>query len=179
MENAESLFEKLIALQATKKLPPVTSWQPERSGTIDIRIATDGTWYHDGDPILRDAIPRLFATILRLDPEGYCLVTPAEKLYIEVEDAPFLAIDMEVKGRAPDTDLLFTTNMDDYILVDAEHAIRVTEVNGHPRPYLHVRDGLEARLTRPVYYRLVDQCRLEDTDYCVYSAGQRFILGHA
>ncbi len=178
MEKAESLFDTLSALQTSKKLPPVKSWQPKRSGKIDIRIATDGTWYHDGDPILRDAIPKLFATVLRLDPHGYCLVTPAEKLYIEVEDAPFLAVDMEVRGAAPDSDLLFTTNMDDYILVDAEHALRVTDVDGHPRPYLHVRDGLEARLTRPVYYRLVDQCRAEGNDYCVYSAGERFILGH-
>jgi len=177
VKKAESLFDQLSALQAAKKLPPVRSWQPERSGTIDIRIATDGTWYHDGDPIVREAIAKLFATVLRLDSDGYCLVTPAEKLYIEVEDAPFLAVDMEVKGTAPDTDLLFTTNMDDYILADADHALRVTEVDGRPRPYLHVRDGLEARLTRAVYYRLVDQCRLEGADYCVYSAGERFILG--
>ncbi|MCZ6616514.1 MAG: DUF1285 domain-containing protein [Gammaproteobacteria bacterium] len=154
------------------------SWKPERTGTIDIRIAADGMWYHDGDPILRDAIQKLFATILRLDPDGYCLVTPAEKLYIEVEDVPFLAIDMEVRGRAPDSDLLFTTNMDDHVLVDTEHALRVAEENGRPRPYLHVRDGLEALLTRPVYYRLVDEGCSEGADYCVYSAGQRFVLGH-
>jgi uncharacterized protein len=177
MSDAEDLFDALEKLQADRKLPPVDRWQPERVGRIDIRIAADGTWYHEGEPIRRDALVKLFSTVLRKDPDGYCLVTPAEKLHIEVEDVPFLAVNMEVKGQGRAAELLFTTNVDEHVVVDAEHPLRVTEHDGEPRPYVMVRDGLEALINRAVFYRLVEQAEQEDHELVVYSRGTRFLLG--
>src|SRR5690606_16839278 len=137
--NPQSLFETLQQAQADRNLPPVHRWQPERVGRIDIRIAADGTWYHEGDPIRRDALVRLFATVLRKDPDGFCLVTPAEKLLIEVEDAPFVAVALEVEGQGRDAQLLFSTNVDDHVVADAQHPLRVVELpGGEPRPYVTV-----------------------------------------
>ncbi|HEX7036371.1 MAG TPA: DUF1285 domain-containing protein [Pseudomonadales bacterium] len=176
--NPQSLFETLLKAQADRNLPPVHRWQPARVGRIDIRIAADGTWYHEGDPIRRDALVRLFASVLRKDPDGFCLVTPVEKLLIEVEDAPFLAVGLEVKGQGRDAQLLFSTNVDDHVVADAEHPLRVAELaDGEPRPYVTVRDGLEARINRPVFYRLVDQALQEGDELAVYSRGARFVLG--
>lgn len=175
--NINELFDRLSVLQAAQTLPPVQSWQPERTGRIDIRIAADGTWYHEGTAFTRHALVRLFSTILRKDPDGYCLVTPAEKLLIEVEDVPFLAVDCEVKGTGSTAELLFTTNMDDYVIADAEHLLWVEGSTDSPRPYLHVRDGLNALLTRPLFYRLADLCIADADGYWLSSRGRRFQLG--
>lgn len=177
MTDIDSLFDSLEALQADRKLPPVSKWQPERVGNIDIRIARDGTWYHEGEPFKRLALVKLFATVLRLDPDGFCLVTPAERLLIEVEDAPFLAIDLDVRGADKQTELLFTTSVDDHVVADAAHPIRVDQHNGEPRPYIMIRDGLEALINRPVFYRLVEHAVQEDNHLAVYSRGARFPLG--
>ena len=170
-------FEELIDLAAEKSLPPVHLWQPEREGKIDIHIDARGDWYHEGDPITRQALVDLFATILRKDGADYYLVTPVEKLRITVDDVPFMAVDMEVRGEGGSTDLLFTTNVGDIVMADAEHPI---EMRGE-KPYLMVRDGLDAKLTRSVFYRLVDE-GLEEPDgnknaLVVYSQGARFALG--
>lgn len=175
--DVESLFSQLEALQAERKLPPVDKWQPEREGRIDIRIASDGTWYHEGSPIRRGALVKLFSTVLRRDPDGFCLVTPAERLVIEVEDAPFVAVNMEVRGTGAATDLLFTTNVDEHVIADAAHPLRVDESSGEPRPYVMVRSGLEALISRAVFYRLVDLALPEDRELVVYSRGERFPLG--
>jgi hypothetical protein len=172
-----TLFDELSALSAARKLPPVQQWHPERTGTIDIRIARDGTWYHEGDPILRQPLVDLFATILRKDPDGYCLVTPAEKLLIEVEDAPFQAIDVEVKGEGDAQQLLFTTNVGDYVLASTEHPVVIEGDSEHPRPYLAVRDGLRALIGRSVYYRLSDLAQEDIDGWWLTSAGTRFRLG--
>lgn len=177
MGDVDDLFETLETLQAGKKLPPVQRWQPERVGTIDIRITADGTWYHEGAPFVRDALVRLFATVLRKDADDYYLVTPAEKLKIEVEDAPFVAVDMETKGRGEAAELLFTTNVGDHVVADAEHTLEVEERDGQPRPYLHIRDGLRALINRAVFYRLVDQATVENGHLVAYSRGARFPLG--
>ncbi|MEZ5561104.1 MAG: DUF1285 domain-containing protein [Pseudomonadales bacterium] len=177
MAQIDSLFQTLESLQAQKKLPPVGQWHPERVGAIDIRIDRDGTWYHEGAAFQRHALVKLFATVLRKDPDGYYLVTPAEKLRIEVADAPFLGIDLDIRGAGEGAELLFTTNMDDYVVADAEHPLRVTEHQGEPRPYLMVRDGLDALISRPVFYRLVDHATQEDDQLVVYSRGTRFPLG--
>lgn len=177
MSDVDNLFDTLEALQAEKKLPPVEKWEPERVGTIDIRITSDGTWYHEGTPFRREALVKLFSTVLRRDEDGYCLVTPAEKLYVEVEDAPFLAVNMEVKGQGRDAELLFTTNVDDHVVADADHPLRVEDQDGEPRPYVRVRDGLEALVNRSVFYRLVEQAVQEDGELVVYSRGERFALG--
>lgn len=133
-------------------LPPVHLWNPERCGEIDIVIRRDGSWLHEGTPIGRPALARLFSTVLRKDPDGYYLVTPVEMLKITVEDAPFTAVRVD---RVDDV-LRFTTNMGDVVDAGPADPIRV-EIDpetGEPAPYVHVRRGLEARLLRPVFYEL-------------------------
>lgn len=178
--EADSLFEALLAEQAARRLPPVEQWRPEREGTIDIRIARDGTWYHQGDPIRREAMVRLFASILRREDERYFLVTPVEKLAIVVEDAPLQAVRLECEGEGETQRLLLTTNTGDHVLVDAAHGLRVEDAAGDPDPYVHVRAGLEARLTRPVFYELV-RLAVPASDapdsVGVWSAGVFFPLG--
>ena len=160
--------------KAGKGLPPVHLWNPERCGDIDIVIRRDGSWAHEGTPIGRPALVRLFSTVLRRDEDGYYLVTPAERLRITVEDAPFVAI-----GCEHDADLLrFATNVGDAIEAGPEHAIRVeTGADGQPRPYLHVRAGLEALIARPVFYQLVELGRPREGRLAVASNGCWFDLG--
>lgn len=179
MTRSDCLFDTLVALQAEKRLPPVAGWQPERVGAIDIRIAADGTWYHEGVAIQRHEIARLFSTVLRKEDDGYWLVTPVEKLAIRVDDAPFLAVDFETKGQGRATEIVFVTNMDEYVVADADHRIRIADEGHAPRPYVHVRDGLDALINRPAFYRLVELASLEGEEYCIYSRGQRFRLGSA
>lgn len=137
-------------------LPPVHLWNPARSGEIDIVIRKDGSWTHEGAPIAREALVRLFSTILRKDPDGVYLVTPVEKLKIRVEDAPFLAVRVDqVTGADGAPVLRFLTNVGDEVEAGPENAIRVqTDPAGEPRPYLHVRGGLEALINRPTFYEL-------------------------
>ena len=177
MNRVESLFDELVALQAGKSLPPVERWHPEREGRIDIRIDRDGTWFHEGDPIRRRPLVRLFSTILRRDPDGYCLVTPGERLLIEVEDVPFQAVDVEVKGQGQEQQLLFVTDVDEYVVADGDHPIRVAGLPDNPRPYLTVRAGLDALIRRPVYYHLVELCEPDAEGYWLWSGGVRFRLG--
>lgn len=167
------LFARLEREQADQKLPPVHAWQPERNGRIDIRIASDGRWYHEGGEIKRAAMVRLFSTILRRDPDGYVLVTPAERLLIDVEDAPFVAIDMVEQGEGEDQELLFTTNVGEHVVASEEHALFLSA----GRPYLHVRDGLNALITRSVYYHLAERVLTDDEGSAfVVSRGVRFPL---
>jgi uncharacterized protein len=137
--------------------PPVERWNPPFCGDIDMRIAADGTWYHDGSPIRRQALVKLFASILRREPDGrIVLVTPVESVGITVEDAPFVAVEMEVEGDGPVRRIAFRTNVDDLVAVDAEHALRFEQdAGGGLRPYLHVRRDLWALLTRALTYDLL------------------------
>lgn len=181
-DRAQSLFRQLLEDQAGASRPPVEQWQPEREGRIDIRIARDGTWYHEGDPIRREAMVRLFASILRRDDDGFWLVTPVEKLAIEVEDAPFVAIFLETEGQGGDQRLLLTTNVGDHVLVDADHPIDVEDDDGEPAPYVHVRDGLQARINRTTYYRLADLVEPDPEDPSrlgVRSCGHFFPIGRS
>lgn len=145
-------------LLAEKKLPPVEQWQPAQTGDSHMRIAADGSWFHEGRPIPRPALVRLFSTILRREPDGrHVLVTPGEKLDIEVEDAPFVAVEATIEGDGRDRRIGFRLNTDDYVIAGADHAIRVeTGDDGAPRPYVHVRAGLEALIARPVFYELAE-----------------------
>ena len=175
-----SPFQTLLEAARDRTLPPVERWHPRNVGEIDIRIAANGDWYHDGDPIRRPAIAKLFSTILRLDDGQHYLVTPAEKLRIRVDDAPFIATDMETEAEGGERRILFTTNMDDVVVADAEHPILVEDRDGEPRPYVVVRRGLRALIARSVFYRLVDlACEDSDGAFSVHSAGTRFILGRA
>lgn len=139
-------------------LPPVERWDPPYCGAIDIRIAADGTWFHNGSPIRRDKLVKLFATILRREPDGRTvLVTPVESVGITVDDAAFVAVEMAVDGSGTDRRVSFRTNVDDLVSVDAEHALRFEEApDGALKPYLHVRRGLWALVTRALTYDLVD-----------------------
>lgn len=139
------------------RLPPVERWHPPFCGDIDMRIARDGTWYHQGTPITRPAMVRLFSTILRRDPERYVLVTPVECVGIQVEDVPFLAVDVEWSGNGAEQTLDFLTNVGDRVAADAEHPLRFETHDEQPTPYLRVRGGLDARLNRAVFYRLMDR----------------------
>lgn len=135
-------------------LPPVHLWHPEHCGEIDIVIKKNGLWFHEGTPIGREALVRLFSTVLRKDPDGYVLVTPVEKLSITVEDAPFVAVRLD----AVDGVLKFTNNVGDEVEAGPDHPIRV-EMDPEtlePRPYVHVRGGLEALINRPVFYELAE-----------------------
>ncbi|UAL10250.1 DUF1285 domain-containing protein [Caulobacter segnis] len=153
-------------------LPPVHLWHPAHCGEIDIRIRKDGVWFHEGTPIGREALVRLFSTVLRLDPDGYHLVTPVEKMRITVEDAPFIATRVD---RVGDT-LVFLTNVGDTVEAGPENRIRV-EIDpdtGEPRPYVHVRRGLEALIARPVFYELAEMASLDGDTWGVRSNGAFF-----
>ena len=142
-------------------LPPVHLWNPAHCGDIDIVIKRDGLWFHEGTPIGREALVRLFSTVLRKDPDGFHLVTPVEKMTITVEDAPFIAVRVDRVGEA----LRFVTNVGDVVEAGPDNAIRVEvdPATGEPRPYLHVRRGLEALIRRPVFYELVEMAEERDT----------------
>ncbi len=144
--------------------PPVHLWNPPFCGDIDMRIARDGTWFHEGTPIGRPALVRLFASILRKEGESYFLVTPVEKVRLRVEDVPFIALDVDVEeaGGAGQR-LRFLTNVGDSVIAGAENPLRVEfdAESGEPRPYVEVRAGLEARIDRKSFYRLVDAAREE------------------
>ena len=174
-----SAFDELLAVARDRSLPPVADWQPQRTGEIDIRIASNGDWYHEGTLVKRFAIARLFATILRVDDGAHYLVTPVEKLRIEVEDAPFIATDFETDGEGEERRIVFATNVGDAVLVDAAHPIVVEGVVDTPRPYVLVRDGLRARIARAPFYRLVDLAEETAGEVAVWSARTRFVLGPA
>ena len=146
---------EIARLAEENRLPPVESWNPAHCGDSEMRIARDGTWFHQGSPIGRAAMVRLFSTILRREPDGrFVLVTPVEKLDIEVEDAPFVAVEMKAEGEGAAARLAFRLNTGDVVTAGPAHALRFEPREDGPRPYLHVRRGLEALVARPVYYEL-------------------------
>lgn len=140
-----------------KGLPPVHLWNPPFCGDLDMRIARDGTWFYLGTPIGRPALVRLFSTILKREDGKHFLVTPVEKVGIQVDDAPFLAVEMRIEPQEGGRLLRFRTNVDDWVSCDAEHRLRFeTAPDGGLMPYLHVRADLWAKVTRALYYDLVD-----------------------
>ena len=155
--SAERLAEGARAA-AKGGLPPVHLWDPPFCGDMDMRIARDGTWIHEGGPIRRPELVRLFSTILKREEGKYFLVTPVEKLGIEVEDAPFMAVDFEASGAGEAQILTFETNVGDFVAAGPEHPIRVVQEPGTdaPCPYVMVRAGLEARIDRKSFYRLAE-----------------------
>ncbi len=184
MTDSESFPIGLASLQrdaaAGRALPPVERWNPPHCGDIDIRIARDGTWYHQGTPFRRRELVRLFSTILRKDPDGFHLVTPAEKLRIRVDDAPFVAVLLAAEGEGKAQRLIFTTNVGDETVAGRDNPIRVetNEQTGEPAPYVHVRRGLEARISRSVFYQLADLAVPRDDGIMgVWSEGVFFPLG--
>jgi hypothetical protein len=138
--------------------PPVHLWNPPFCGDLDMRIAADGTWYYLKTPIGRPALVKLFASVLKREGDRYYLVTPVEKCGITVEDAPFLAVELRVEGTGPERVLHFRTNVDDWVACGPEHRLRFErEVDsGGLKPYLHVRRDLWAKVTRALFYDLVE-----------------------
>jgi hypothetical protein len=140
-----------------RKPPPVERWNPPFCGDIDMRIDADGAWFYMGTPIGRPALVRLFASVLRRDPDRYVLVTPVERVGIEVADVPFMAVEMAVDGEGPDRRVAFRTNVDDLVQVGPDHPLRFeADKGGGVKPYLRVRGDLWARLTRALTYDLID-----------------------
>lgn len=177
------LGELLKQIDSGKGLPPVHLWNPPCCGDINMRIARDGSWHYLGTPIGRDAMVRLFSTILRLDGTQYCLVTPVEKCNIQVEDLPFIAVAVDQAGQGASQELLFTTNVGDLVLLDAVHPLEVMlrPYSQEPVPRILVRANLYARVHRNVFYQLVDLAVVEtiaDQEWLgVWSAGQFFPIG--
>ena len=168
-----------LAGAATKGLPPVERWNPSYCGEIDIVIRRDGVWVHEGTPIGRAPLVRLFSTVLRREGDRYFLVTPVEKLGIRVEDAPFLAVLMRAEGDGDDRRLVFTTNVGDEATAGPGHALEYRRDTGAGAPYLHIRDGLWARLARPVFYDLVALGETRGGEFGVRSGGLWFAFGDA
>jgi uncharacterized protein len=155
--GADALSRLLAAAGKQKGKPPVEKWNPPYCGEIGMRIASDGTWFYQGTPIGRHALVKLFASILRKDPSGHVLVTPVERIGIEVEDAPFLAVEMVAEGEGEARRLSFRTNVDDLVEVGPDHPLRFErDAQGGVKPYLLVRGDLWALVTRPLMYDLIE-----------------------
>lgn len=167
-------------------LPPVHLWNPQNCGDIQMEIRADGSWWHEGVKIKRERLVKLFSRILRKDSDGQIyLVTPYEKVIVHVEDAPFVAVRVDRAGTpGPDQTLAFTTNLGDVALAGIEQPIRVEtdSVTLEPSPYILVRGGLEAKLSRPVFYELANMAEAHEgcaNALGVWSQGQFFELGPA
>ncbi|GKQ45992.1 DUF1285 domain-containing protein [Pseudomonas syringae pv. theae] len=167
----------------TKGLPPVHLWSPDFCGDIDMRIARDGTWYYQGTPIGRKPMVRLFSTIMRRDGNDYFLITPVEKVGIKVDDAPFVAVSLEVQGEGEGQVLRFSTNVEDHAEAGPDHLLRVLidPDTQEPAPYIHVRNNLEALIHRNVFYQMVELAVCRELDgqqwLGVWSHGVFFPIG--
>jgi hypothetical protein len=178
-----SLEQLMAALKAQgggsgKGLPPVDQWNPAYCGEAGFEILRDGTWKHEGTRITRESLVKLFASILRKDEDGLTyLVTPVEKIRVDVEDAPFVAIRIDRHGEGEAQTILVTTNVGDVVSVGSEHPLRVTQVGDEPRPYVLVRGRLEARILRAPFYELVEWAERRDGKLGVWSGGMWWELG--
>ena len=152
---------------------PVHLWDPPFCGDMDLVIRRDGTWIHEGTPIGRPGMVRLFASILKREGDAFFLVTPVEKVGIRVEDAPFVAVDV----AATEAGIAFETNVGDRVVAGPDAPIRVAETDGEPAPYVEVRRGLEALIDRKSFYRLVEMGEERDGWIVVSSRGATFRLG--
>jgi uncharacterized protein len=181
-EVGTKALESLAAAVGKGRHPPVEKWNPPYCGDLDMRIATDGTWFYLGTPIGRPALVRLFASVLKREEERYFLVTPVEKVGIRVDDVPFLAVEMEIDNRGPAQSLIFRTNVDDVVRCDAAHRLRFEPEagTGGLRPYLHVRRDLWAKVTRALFFDLVAIGEVREVDgrrlFGVVSAGEFFAM---
>lgn len=178
-------LERAAARAGAKEPPPVHLWNPPYCGDIDMRIAADGTWLYMGSPIGRPALVRLFASVLKREGERYFLVTPVEKVGITVEDVPFLAVELAVVAHAHGSLLRFRTNVDDSVDCGPEHPLRFARetATGGLKPYLHVRRDLWARVTRALFYDLVERGEERDVNgtamFGIASMGAFFAMAPA
>ena len=157
------------------KPAPIHLWNPPFCGDMDLVIRKDGAWIHEGNPIKRRELITLFASILRIDPDGeYYLVSPEEKVRIKVEKYPFRIHEMDIEGTGRSQLIYFTTNVGEKFQVTNENSIDVS----YNEPAVHVRDGLMAGISRSVYYRLADSIVFEDSHVGVWSGGKFFTIGN-
>lgn len=171
-------FADLQLMIDEHRSPPVDQWHPPQCGDSKMRIARDGTWYHEGSPILRPAMVRLFSTVLRREPDGrHVLVTPVEKLEIAVESTAFRAIGMESEGEGRDRRIGLTLDSGDALILGPDHPLTMAADDHGPSPRVRVRHGLEAELSRPIWYELAEIALAEAGDPPgVWSDGAYFKL---
>jgi len=176
------VFAHTVKTASPRGPAPVHLWNPPFCGDIDMRIAADGTWFYLGTPIGRPALVKLFASVLKREGEAYFLVTPVEKCGITVDDAPFAAVELQLRDRGAGRELSFRTNVDDRVSVGRDHPLRFeTEAaSGGLKPYVLVRAGLWARLTRALWYDLAGLGEVRDVDgramFGVVSAGEFYAM---
>ncbi|CAM3644816.1 DUF1285 domain-containing protein [Parendozoicomonas haliclonae] len=179
-EKANNLLEQIARSKKEGRLPPVHDWHPPFCGDIDMVIKADGSWHYMGSPIGRERMVRLFSTVLRRDDDDYFLVTPVEKVGITVEDVPFVVTAVQVRDVEGAQVLEFTTSVGDTVVASAENPMRVEldPQTQEPRPYILIRDRLEARIHRNVFYELVEMAKPTLIDgvewFGVESAGEFF-----
>lgn len=186
MAAAANRLESLAATLGKQRGPaPVHLWDPPFCGDLDMRVAADGSWHYLGSPVGRPAMVRLFASVLKREGDSYFLVTPVEKVGIKVDDAPFLAVEMEMQGAGAERALIFRTNVDDVVRCDADHALRFEPEagTGGIKPYIHIRRDLWALVTRALFFDLVALGETRTLDGCemfgVASAGSFFPMAPA
>lgn len=179
-------LERLLLDDSDKSRPPVHLWDPAARPDIGLVIQRDGTWIHQGSPIERIELVKLFSSVLRREADGrYFIVTPVEKVPIRVVDAPFLAVEMEVRGAGDGQELIWRTNVDDVFTAGTDHPLRfeLEDSSGGLKPYISVRYGLEARVTRALYYDLVNLGDFSSRDgvehFGVWTGGQFFPMAEA
>ena len=182
MDKASSLALERLAADAAR--PPLAGGTRRDCGDFGIRIGRDGSWFYRGSSIHRMALVRLFSRALERDTTGqYWLATPTERGHITVDDVPFVAVSLEVANPGARQRLIFRTNVDEIVILDAAHPLRMAEdrMTRTPVPYILVRDGLEARIARPVFYDLVELGREErfggETEFGIWSSAKFFPLG--
>ena len=179
-ETESKGLESLAARIGQDRKPPIERWNPPYCGDLDMRIAGDGTWFYLGTPIGRPALVRLFASVLKREGDRHYLVTPVEKVGIKVDDAPFMAVELEVEKRGLQQSLIFRTNVDDVVRCDVDHPLRFEPEpgTGGIKPYLHVRRALWAKVTRALFFDLVELGEVREQDgarlFGVRSAGVFF-----
>ena len=179
--SADGLLSAVSGV-AKKGPPPVHLWNPAFCGDIDMRIARDGTWFYQGTPIGRAPMVRMFSSILKLEGGKYYLVTPVEKVGIIVEDAPLHAVDFDATGEGAAQVLRFYTKTEDEVVAGPDNPIRIERdaTSGEPSPYIHVRVGLEARIDRKSFYRLIELGCHEVVDgvswFGLWSSGRFFAV---
>ena len=185
LEGIAAMLPKTAGEPGGKGLPPVHLWNPPFCGDIDMRIAADGTWFYQKTPIGRPALVKLFASVLKREGDKYFLVTPVEKVGIIVEDAPLLAVELAVDQNAAGQMLRFRTNVDDVVETGPGHVLRFDEdaTNGGLKPMLHVRSDLWAKVTRALFYDLVELGEERDVGgkamFGVASGGEFFPMAEA
>jgi hypothetical protein len=184
-KNGLEVFADTVKTSSDKGPAPVHLWNPPYCGEIDMRIAANGTWFYQGTPIGRLALVKLFASVLKREDDRFFLVTPVEKCGIVVDDAPFVAVELQVADSSAGRELRFRTNVDNWVACGPDHPLRFEPESGTGglKPYLHVRSGLWAKATRAVWYELVELGEAREVSgtemFGVVSAGQFYAMAPA